>query len=794
MRHSLSLFVFSIAGLFRLTYPVAAGAEAVRSPDGKPLPQKLQMDGDWPLQVWVAYEGLRPTVLPGKGQPANPACAPFEFMDSACLAGKEYQVGDRVYRLLVRADGEKIAQYFGWADRNYLIEEPRASQHLATGVYRKAMIVNTAQTIHIDAGSATGGVAVYLAPHATAPTIPSFRLFTIFFIWGDDDDFVLLGSNPNIEPNDPREKLRATVLGWVKRDRVCEWSTRQAVYWNTASTLPSASTRRGDKNVGRIYRNPADAHAALGDPSVKPRFTENVHDGISPEPPHDQTRFPVLDWVPDERTPADMPGRKLLKVGVVGDFVTAAGERVATQREILEIQNRLAALRDVVERTELLFVIDDTSSMKTWFKTAADSAVRILQAVRKESGKLHVAVAFYNDVIGGAGTGVDTMRLVDAQARGADVVARLRDHQPREGGDPREMVFYGLARSVREAGFSPHARKLLVLLGDMGDKSNENDPLHTAEAEVVAELLPDGESPIEFYALHVVAADRLKDEAVQAFQAQMHTVVRKYQNQSNGVGQANYALLSDANAVRDAIVKRFAELQAEQRGLSNQLEELRRGQVAGTAIGPELEMLLREYQIDIDRLKATRGAQIFEEGYTWIGTVPPEMAPAPDTMRYELLVNEADLNGMINSLKGLRKLQTQAGRTEPGDMLREAIRDEVGEKGVDISFEEAVLKAKQLKGLEVSSKLLKTKLQDIRNSTLDRDELLELDKKTMLLEDARDGVANQYDRRKKSLGRSGQERLYWVRIGKPTPKERGFYIGGNRLNKWYWLERAKEWP
>ncbi|HEX7378345.1 MAG TPA: vWA domain-containing protein, partial [Pirellulales bacterium] len=640
----------------------------------------------------------------------------------------------------------------------------------------------------------SAGVAVYRAPQVAAPTIEPFRLFTIFFIWGEDDDFMLLGSNPNIEPLASRDELRETVLGWVKRERVCEWSTREAVYWNTASTLPNTAKRRGGEHAGRIYRNPADAHDALGDPSIKPRFMENFYHDVSPDPPHDQTRFPVLDWTPDERTPAVLPGKQLLKLGVVGDFLTAEGERAFTQGEIRDIQNRLTALRGAVEQTELLFVIDDTSSMKTWFQAAADSVLRILQAVRKETGKLRVAVAFYNDVIGGEGNGVDPMPLVDAQAQGASVVTRLRNHQPKEGGDPREMVFDGLVRSVREAGFSPHARKLVVLLGDMGDKSNENDPSHAAEAAVVAELLPDGESPLEFYTLHVVAADRLKNEAVRAFQTQMRTVVSEYRKKSNGLGQASYALLSDANQVRDAIVERFAQLQAEQHRLSNRLEELRRGQVAGTAIGPELEMLLREYQIDIDKLKATRGAQVFEFGYAWVSTVPPEKATAPDTMRYELLVDGGMLEGMINCLKGLRKFGTQPGKMEPRDILLQAIKDLVGEENVEWSFDEAMLKAKALKGLSVSSKLLRTKLRDIRNTTLDRDELLEIDQKAMLLEDARDAVMNQYELRETSLGQSGLKRRQWVRFGKPAPKERGFYIGGNRLNKWYWLEKAKEWP
>src|SRR5205814_1693172 len=104
--------------------------------------------------------------------------------------------------------------------------------------------------------------------------------------------------------------------------------------------------------------------------------------GISLPWPHDRMRYPIVDWPADAPKPPDSGDNRLFRVGGVGDFVTAGGQRIDRAR-VEELQNYLRVCQLQAARTEIVFVVDDTGSMNVWFPEVAQVVEEIIALAKK---------------------------------------------------------------------------------------------------------------------------------------------------------------------------------------------------------------------------------------------------------------------------------------------------------------------------------------------------------------------------------------------------------------------------
>src|SRR5687767_14641777 len=99
---------------------------------------------------------------------------------------------------------------------------------------KKALIVNTLEAL----GANLDEVMIGYAPrkHAPGKDEPQ-RLYATQFVYGEADGFILLGDasffNPRLEDKD----VRKIVLGWLPKNRLAIWNTREAVEWHHEATL-----------------------------------------------------------------------------------------------------------------------------------------------------------------------------------------------------------------------------------------------------------------------------------------------------------------------------------------------------------------------------------------------------------------------------------------------------------------------------------------------------------------------------------------------------------------------------
>jgi hypothetical protein len=815
-----------------LTLSLALAARGdVCMPDRSPLPRRLELllapTGE-PKPVWVAAQGCQALERPGPASPANPVSATtrrINFLDKRFLvrdprpvAGQAQadrplseQVGGKVYYLLVRADpeGRTVLEPVGWVDRDLLILEPEARIDAVTHIYRKAMIINSPRSVRADQLRARNDpqsralleVEVRLAPDRQAPPLKdTFRVFNLFFVYGETDDFVLVGSRTAFEA----EEVRQTVLGWLPRPRVCFWNTRQAMDWDWTATQPGARPRRTIR--GATYRTPEQALAALRGQAAEPVHEEDLDEnGVTTPLAYDQMHYPVFEFEGTDAVPRDIPGNRLRSVAGVGPFEGTNGARLSRE-QMDEIQRKINFIDAQVARTEILFVIDDTSSMKEWFPIAAETFERIARLLGgKPSGEVLASVCYYNDG-DGPGAGVQPHPLRDLRTNLRALTEEVRDHQVRDGGDAPERVFRGIALS-HQVFTQDNSRKLIVVLGDDGDKLEPGD--FTAE-DVAALLVPDRGSAVEFYAIQV--ADPL-DADKRNFRAQMNRVVElaqaRYRN-IYGTGddeQAQYVFAPsrDRRRIGDAILDRYRQLGARRGEWRAQLDDARHGRF-NSRFGAQFLKILKENDVDLVALRAMRGVQVFEFGYTW-----EKDRAGLSQVRPFILISDRELDVVTKVLTGLSRAPDRAGRTTLDQLVESAVSAMVGQlppgdRPADlrrVSLQEILL---QLTGLEFQSAFLNKTAEELRavdrrrtaeekKKKVDpsRRELARIELCRMRLEDAKNGVRYEYESRSDDDG-SGYVVDRWYRKGDPQPNPRAHFIRSDRAVLWYWIDFREEWP
>jgi hypothetical protein len=766
-------------------------------PDGKDLPKRLL---DRHNYVWVAHDGYLPLRAPSAKSEPSGATA-LEFMElCGCVA--EWQSDSRYLLLTKGKPGTDRFRHLGWVDARRVVVNPFALQG-PTRIYRKAMVVNTVESI--KEGKKVREAPVLLGPDAKAKPASTFRLFNIYFIYADSyppspmQGFYLLGTAPQFDENrafEDAEVPRRVVLGWVPKSRICHWDTREALEWDHPSTRPEAADKRR-RTPGRVYRTREDAIKALDGHSVDPLF-EEVFDGqgVSKPVPYDRMRFPLVPIRGSDDELKTAEGGELQKVGVVAGFVNDQGQMVATIEEIEDLQRKLRRVQDEVRVTEVLFVIDDTASMDVWFKPAGDTIQRIIDSVRADKKrKVRIGLTYYNDIpnkkkIQDLDKAVKTWPLVDADSpQAAAMVKDLREiHQVQDGGDAREQVFHGLKRGIEDARFQRYSRKIVVLIGDMADHDTDADGKHTAERAVVRKLVPEDQSPIEFYAIQVIDPDKNGADA-KGFQTQMQTIIKLFDEELEKIGlkeskKGVYVQLSESKEVCDHILARYKQLARQATEFEEQLAALQRGQWDGTRIAPELERILKDKDIDLDKLRKSAGLQLFHYGYIWENS----RAGVPQT-RVKLLVSDGELEKLLEPLRQLQSPELEKQPTAE-TLARVLVGSATGEQAdKNASFESARLKAY---GLKVQSPLLKRSLRETRFDFDAQQELRVIYRKRQMLEEARNNLASTYQARKR-LTPSGEELTVWEKSD-PKPRERRFYLSGDRSTIWYWLDYDEEWP
>lgn len=845
----LSALVFGL-----LLAPAVVHAQ-VLFPDGKAPDGTFETDGfGTPITAWCTFDGYEPLTEPKLGARVVPDKRLAFLQPAFVIRTHKIDRGQavNVWYLLGALNSAKnrVVEYYGWIKQEHCLvgRECLKTEH---GIFRKAMLVNPYElddaTKERIARGEDVSVPLFKAPASGAHRVEGlYPWFSFFFVFGESDGYLLLGSSPTFDA----DKVSSVLKGWVRRDNVCRWDTREAYHWDRESTAESALPRRTRPVIA--YHTPDQAWQMLRQarrkkvfppfpPPDPPEATDPIHiggfvfeqfddRGVSRELQPYEPRFPNLGYEGDVLFPSKdrLTNMRLLRIGCIG------GVGKFSPAELAKIRRDLNALLVEASTLEIVFLIDDTLSMKKWFDVVSSTVRQIREdvvtefatgieiedseGVRRQLGQVRVAVSYYNDLqaVGpNKGKHVPLVgKLQDIDKKGVSIAKALHDHPSTKDlvENNRELLYDGLEKAVRGSGFSSAARRILILLGDFGDVHAKGDSHAKGSARILEAYSP---NPIEFYPIQVVDRNRVKHSDYDAFAAQMQSTVdavnrdsnayRKDAVRSNGIGneivKARFFAVDESAAQQPAeqvsqfVLSRFREQKRQIAELQAEIRRLIHGDWH-TKISFETLEKLKERNFPVDDLVGKRGTQMFEEGYVWAGSglKRADGTPVPQ-VRLWALMNRREVETLKNTLFAI----SSEGRASP-EALAAAVAEQIQALSGDTTVpfrgdgidrrKLSVELSKKIPGLEslIHSQLLTQALGNANFGELRDSELVEIHRCALRLDDI---LKNRKVVRREAPV-PGSVLPDFI-VTSSTPFSRVYEIPDSPAT-WYWIDVEKELP
>src|ERR1043165_3685081 len=386
-----------------------SGDEPVTLKKVKELRGKNELRNDW---VWVAYEGFAPLQRPHKDSP--PSGAPSLKFMAMVNNLYEHQFGGVYYLVALGDINEGNVKILGWVPKNYMVLDNRAKRDSYSKLLHQAMIVNTTRFLKEETvvEKLVQPPPMLLGPDPKAKANPPFRLFNVYFVYGDshprtnekeeEQGYLLLGSRTSIN----EETASEAILGWVNKNRIISWKSREAIKWDTNS-------KRNEAVV--TYEKEDEAMKAIRNEKAKMVTSEIL---VSDQPPawsHSRMRYPILAIKTDEKTGKDVTelsvkGNILRKIGLVGGFVNEKGEQASTAEELDLRDKTLENQQTEANNLEILFVVDDSESMDAWFPQTAETIKELIKSVSSKDRTLRIGLTYYSDVAFGERGTLDQLK------------------------------------------------------------------------------------------------------------------------------------------------------------------------------------------------------------------------------------------------------------------------------------------------------------------------------------------------------------------------------------------------
>ena len=299
--------------------------EMGREDKGKPLPTTQINKDKFNGGVWTAYDGfqLKKSPIINSEPSGYKALQYMEHFDVSYV----YQGEDQIYYLLSRGRGQDFKN-LGWVPEKFTCIYQ--GQQIANNIYKKALIL-----IFLDQITKQRKVElipVRLAPTLDAPVIDSLRLYNIYSVYSDTNPkdptkgFCLLGSDFGFAPDENSKtnpKVPAeTVKGWVSKENLCFWDTREGLEWDVKSTKVTLRELRRT-TPGKIFDSRKSAiKDAIGE-NVRPLLVEKFDVKNESIPlKHYSSRFPIIPLNNEEQIFIPEFGR-LFKIAIFLTFEDA---------------------------------------------------------------------------------------------------------------------------------------------------------------------------------------------------------------------------------------------------------------------------------------------------------------------------------------------------------------------------------------------------------------------------------------------------------------------------------------
>ncbi len=371
-------------------------------------------------------------------------------------------------------DGQKItnAEDFGWIEKNKMLLWSTGLLDFDTQINKKAFLLNKARDIKaILKQEKKEDVAIYTSPIAKN-TIGNKSIYEFYFVMKEEGNYVLLSKNVTINSRTIQENL----IGWVRKSKLVFWDTRIALEPNFSEAAFEERRNNADFRL-RAYgtQNNADQHAKSG------KAVNAVDDVIWQDDPVIRSRTDLARTNPNRwpgavvRLPMLNTFENYYRTGLVGDITTKTfSDFLDTINEVnyANIEGAMNVKDEKRHNYNIFYVIEGTQSMAT-HKEAILRAMDEMYGALNQVENIRFGAAIYRDSDEAKEGKLFEIQELTTSAQ--EVLAFVQNSQFRRWHDNDEYcaMYYGLNRSLLEAGFNTNHTNIVFLIGNNADFSSE---------------------------------------------------------------------------------------------------------------------------------------------------------------------------------------------------------------------------------------------------------------------------------------------------------------------------------
>ena len=294
------------------------------------------------------------------------------------------------------------------------------------------------------------------------PSVSEARLFRPYYVAkrrrsSTNDEWLLIQDSYSA----------AKPIGWVDARMTVPLRSRYAyTYADPSADLHDTSKDSYDRLLGQLHGGPKAAEDLVlirrrnADADWVPRKIDDVVPFIELRLPEDAIEPEYPDTTPTRRFGIPLENR-LVHMGAI-----CGGPADQQLLDTLRQQNNQQA------GLEMVFVVDETESMRPFFSAVADFVRTVSTTAARHGEMVRLAVSYYTDGPPGERVTASPLRPINNPSAAAELAVSVRGHAdklpPGDYSNAPERMLEGLRDSIRQAGFTPGSDAFVAIVGDTG--------------------------------------------------------------------------------------------------------------------------------------------------------------------------------------------------------------------------------------------------------------------------------------------------------------------------------------
>lgn len=400
----------------------------------------------------------------------------------------------------------KSLKSIGWISKDNLLLW-QCCLYTKHGIHQKAMIMNTLANIgEAQSGDDSQIAKFYKDSFRKSESGKQSKLFQIFFVYKKKNNSLLLGKDAlSGESQDLKE---SNIYGWVDKDRIVPWNTRIAIEPNWEQE--AANERRINNIQSSVFYNLTHARNFSSGKNVDSEHILWNADPYENRFNGEWCRFPILSEVGEGK-------QKIYRVGCMGEIKPVGINQTITQESWSEIKNLYNILLNQKENINFIFVIDGSTSMKSYLCAISSSIETFIENESYQIGsseglKIKFGAVIYRD------QDEEEREIEICQMKNLVEITELYTFLNNIQGDKSDQSYaeqmnLGIYEALTRLDIDENQTNIIALIGDAGNHSGTYNKI--SNSKVIEKLVQYRASLLVFQANH--PSRGLKDQPYHDF-------------------------------------------------------------------------------------------------------------------------------------------------------------------------------------------------------------------------------------------------------------------------------------